>query len=127
MIELLGQFIGPILGLVATGLVGIVAWLLNKTHLAAEFKEALAAFTRRVVDKAQDRLKIAMAPDSEGGVVVTANELSAIRQAVWDLLKQELDGPLAKMLVAWGEQRVKGYVGMLLLKWGITAAAPAAV
>lgn len=127
MSEFLGQFIGPILGLVAAGLVGLVAWLLNKTHLSAEFKEALAAFTRRVVDKAQDRLKIAMSPDSEGGVAVTANELSAIRQAVWDLLKKELDGPLAKMLVAWGEERVKGYVGMLLSKWGITAAAPAAV
>jgi len=123
MSEILSQFIGPILGIVAAGLVGLVAWLLNKTHLAAEFKEALAAFTRRVVDKAQDRLKIAMEPNSEGGVAVTAGELSAIRQAVWDLLKLELDGPLAKMLVVWGEERVKGYVGMLLSKWGITAAA----
>lgn len=127
MLQLFLDHLGPIVGLLFSLVTMALAWGIRKLGLKKELEDAIDQFVHRTIDKAHARLEIALRPDSDGGVAVTKDELSQIRQAVWDSLKAELTGPLAKMLLAWGEERVKGLIGLKLAEKGVVATAtPAA-
>jgi len=122
MWEALSSALPSIIGFVAVGVVAALSWGIRKLSLKKELEEAINAFTQRTIDKAESRLKIALMPESDGGVRVTSQELSEIRQAVWDSLKSELKGPLASLLLKWGEERIKGIIGTVLKKQGVDRA-----
>jgi hypothetical protein len=122
VVEFLVQNGGPLL----ISLLGaLAAWGLSKLKIQADLKTAIEVYTKRVLDKAGDWLKIATAPDSDGGVKITSAELSMIRQQVWDLMVSEFKdkGPLFKLLMSWGENFVKGLIGQALEKFGVKAVA----
>lgn len=116
------EFVSPHLGtFVFAALSALAAWGISRLNLKQELKDAIDAFTKRVVDKASDWYQIVVAPASDGGSKITAQEMSTLRQAAWDLLKEETKGPLAKLLLAWGEDRVKGMIGTQIEKMGLRA------
>jgi hypothetical protein len=123
MLQLILDNLGPIVGLVFSLVTMALAWGIRKLGLKKELEDAIDQFVHRTLDKAHDRLTIALSPTSDGGVAITKAEMSQIRQAVWDSLKGELTGPLAKMLLAWGEERVKGLIGIKLAEKGVIATA----
>jgi len=84
-------------------------------------EEAIISLTKRVVDKCEEMVGTAMEFDSEGGARITAAEFSLLRQKVWDLLLTELKGPSGSILRKWGEARVKGLIGIVLAKMGVSS------
>jgi hypothetical protein len=121
--EILPILLDHLPSLLAALVVALVAWGVKKANLAKDAEELILACTKRVTDKAQEWLKIAMAPDSDGGAKVTAAELSAIRQKAWELVLEEAKGPVGVFIKTWGENRVKGMIGLILDKMGIKATA----
>lgn len=120
--EFFSQHVFPYLPHIVGSLLAILlAWGVRKLNLAAELEKAIVDLTQRCVDKAKDWAGIAMSPTSDGGVKITEAELSKLRQLIWDTAKEELTGPVGKLLLAWGEERVKGLAGGLLHKIGVTA------
>ena len=111
--------------LVATGLMTLIGWLLRKTHLTGELQTALTDLTKRCLDKGEDWAQIAMSPTSDGGVAITAAEVSKLRQLIWETAQEEIKGPIGKLLLAWGEERVKGFAGTILAKLGVKVSAGA--
>ncbi len=126
MLQLILSNLGAIVPVVFAGLAVGLVWGIRKLGLKKELEEAIEQFTHRVLDKCQEWLGVALAPDSDGGASITAAEMSQIRQKAWDMLKEELHGPLAKLLLAWGENRVKGLIGSILASKGIVITNPPA-
>lgn len=118
ILEIVGEHFGSILASLITGL---VVWALSKLHLKAELRTTIELYTKRVVDKASEWLKMSTAPTSDGGSKITAAELSELRQFIWDMLMKELSGPMGSLLRAWGENKVKALIGLALEKIGIKA------
>lgn len=123
MLDMVMEYLPAVIGVVATGLTLALAWGIRKINIKEELKEAIVAFTKRTVDKAAVDLKMATDPASAGGAKITSEEMSDIRQKAFDRLKGELKGPLAKMALGWGEERIKGLIGGVLEKKGITVKA----
>ena len=112
--------LGEHLPTIVFGIISALAmWGISKLNLEKQAKEVIEALVHRTLDKAQEWLKIAMAPDSEGGVKVSEAEISAIRQKAWELIKEEAKGPVGKLILSWGEQRVKGMIHGILDKAGV--------
>ena len=95
---------------------------IRKLSLKKEVEDAIISLTKRVVDKCEEMVVASVRPDSDGGAAITRKEFSDIRQKVWDLLLEELDGPNGSVLKKWGEARVKGLIGIVLAKMGIREA-----
>lgn len=120
--EFLSQFVFPYLPHIVGSLLAIaLAWGVRKLSLSAELEKTLVDLTQRCVDKAKDWADIAMSPTSDGGAKITSAEMSALRQLIWDTAREEIKGPLGKLLLAWGEERVKGLAGGILKKIGVVA------
>ena len=92
---------------------------IRKLSLKKEVEDAIISLTKRVVDKCEEMVGASVKPDSDGGAAITRKEFSDIRQMVWDLLGEELEGPNGTLLKKWGEDRVKGLIGIVLTKMGI--------
>lgn len=121
MLDILMTYLPTVIGAVLAALALVAAWGIRKLNLKKELEDALVAFVQRTVDKAGDRLAIALKPDADGVVRLSKEELSELRQAAFDLLKAELKGPLAKMAIKWGEDRLKGLIGKVLKNNGVVA------
>jgi len=98
-----------------------ILWGVRKLSLRKDVEEAIISLTKRVVDKCEEMVGTAMEFDSEGGARITAAEFSLLRQKVWDLLLTELKGPSGSILRKWGEARVKGLIGIVLAKMGVSS------
>lgn len=119
MLDVILAHIPQFIGLVFTGLAVLTAIGVKKVGLRLELEKAITDLTKRCFDKAHAWADIAFSPTGDGGVKVTQAEISALRQLVWDTAKEELKGPLAKMLLVYGEERVKGLAGIILAKLGV--------
>ena len=112
--------LGEHLPTVVFGVISALAmWGISKLNLEKQAKEVIEALVQRTLDKSQEWVKAAMTADSDGGVKITAKELSDIRQKAWELIKDEAKGPVGKLILGWGEQRVKGMIGLILDKAGV--------
>ena len=93
----------------------LVAWGIRKLNLKAEVSDAIENFAQRGLDLARKKTTA----ESDGGKVITAKELSELRQEIWQLIKEEAKGPVLKMVVGLGEDYVKGWIGRILERKGI--------
>ena len=116
---MLDQLLEHLPTLIAFVLVAGAVWGIRKLNLKKELEDTIITLTKRVVDKAKDMSIAAMQPDSDGGAKITKAEASAIRQAVFDMLKAEARGPIGKLALSYGENWVKGKIGDALGKLGV--------
>lgn len=112
--------LGEHLPTIVFGLISVLAmWGISKLNLEKQAKEVIESLVRRTLDKSEEWIRAAMQPGSDGGIKITAKELSDIRQKAWELIKDEAQGPVGALIRSWGEQRVKGMIGLLLDKAGV--------
>jgi len=117
------DFLSQHLGTIVFGALGaVIVWGVSKLHLNQQLHDAITAFTKRALDKAQDWYQLAVATTGDGGTAITKAEMSVLRQKVWELLQEELaGGPLLSLLKLWGEEKVKGLISIALAKMGVKA------
>jgi len=106
------------------GIVGIffaVKWglgiLKEKAGDNGAMKQALDIIvlaTQRGKDKGLETLAAAQSPNSPGGVSVTAEEKSKIRQDILETVLSELKGPALEWVNGVGANWVKAKIGMVL-------------
>lgn len=77
---------------------------------------AISAAAQRAKDKFVDEIARARADDSDGGTVVTVEELSRARQAAFDYVLDSLKGPALDYAKTRGADFVKGLIGGTLDK-----------
>lgn len=81
-----------------------------------QLQTALAAVAQRAKDKFDGGILAAKQPDSEGGIEVTAKEMSRARQWALDELMAGLKGVPLEMAKSLGPGILKGAIGALLEK-----------
>lgn len=123
MWDMVLEHLPSVIGAVAVGLAIALAWGIRKIGLEKKFEDAVIDFVKRGIDKAKEELQTATDPASPGGAKITSEEMSALRQKIFDYVKGEVKGPLAKIALQWGENRIKGFIGDRLAERGITVGA----
>lgn len=120
-----------LIGLAFTVLAFALAWGLRKMNLSKELENAIKDFVQRGLDKAKVELQLATSPASPGGAKLTEEELSHLRQLIFDYARSELKGPLAKLAFdaarGWGEKRLKGFISEVLKAKGVELSTDAPV
>lgn len=94
-------------------------WLATKVNASEGVKEFfiyIEGYGSRLRDKYLIELKAAKDPSSAGGVEVTPEEISALRQKIYDDMMNELKGPAKDYALKLGAEAVKGLLGKFISK-----------
>jgi hypothetical protein len=112
---------GIVISIVVAGL-GLLGRAL---HWDSETVVDVEVFVKRSLDKANVWFAGSLALTSDGGSKITSVELSQLRDLIWkDALQEFKTGPVGKRIREWGEDYVKGLIGIALAKLGIKVGAP---
>lgn len=95
-------------------LFALLAWGIRKLSLESQLKEEIVNAVQRGKDKILPEIVAARADG-----VITDEEKSEIRQAIFDLLKTELKGPLLRLLLTKSEHLTKGLISRVMDKLGV--------